>query len=201
MNKIKNLFLLGLFIISLVATAAEPTQPAQPKSKTVDVNSTPQVILYESNNDKKIIQTLPPTARLVRIYQEGDWIKVGNSADGTVGWINKLQYLKTLEAFNQPNIQEVFISQAVDKDNKPQIKIVAYQNGKPLSEKEAQSLYDEMQKQQKLQSQYWQAINQNMLYRQQQMLINSFQDPLFTQTMPLPMPIMVIEKNVSDKKQ
>lgn len=197
MRKIKNLFLCGLLGISLTASAA--VQIPQKSDLSADTHSTPQVILYESNNDKKIIQTLPPTVRLVRIYQEGDWIKVGNTTDGTVGWINRLQYQKTLEAFNQANIQEIFISQTMDKDHKPQIKIVAYQNGKPISEKEAQSLYDKMKKQQKLQAQYWQALNQNMLYWQDHMLSDFFQDPFFNQTALLPIPIMVIEKSGSKK--
>lgn len=197
MRKIKNLFLCGLLGISLTASAA--VQIPQKSDLSADTHSTPQVILYESNNDKKIIQTLPPTVRLVRIYQEGDWIKVGNTTDGTVGWINRLQYQKTLEAFNQANIQEIFISQTMDKDHKPQIKIVAYQNGKPISEKEAQSLYDKMKKQQKLQAQYWQALNQNMLYWQDHMLSGFFQDPFFNQTTLLPIPIMIIEKSGSKK--
>lgn len=188
---IKNLCLLGLLITSLTAVGAEQTQ--QKSGSSVETYSTPQIILYESNSDKKIIKTLSPTVPLVRIYQEGDWIKVGDTADGTVGWINRLQYQKTLEALNKADVQEIFISQTMDKNNKPQVKIVAYRNGKPLSKNEAQSLYEDIKKQQKLQTQYWQALNQNMLYLQRQMLTDFFQDPFFNQVMPLPVPVMVIE--------
>lgn len=196
MNKIKNLFLCGLLSMALTAAATEKTQQ---KSDAMGAYSAPQVILYESNNDKKIIQTLPSTVNLVRIYQQGDWIKVGNTADGTVGWINKLQYQKTLEKPDQANIQQVFISQTVDKDNKPQVKIVAYQNGKLMSEKEVQSLYDDIKEQQKLQAQYWQELNRNMIHWQNQISTSFFQDPFFNQMMPLPMPIVIIEKSDSKK--
>lgn len=134
--------------------------------------------LYESNNDKKIMRTLSPTTPLVKIYREGDWVKVGNRQDGTVGWINLKQYHQAMDAFYQPDVQEIFITRSVNKDDKPQVKVVAYNNGQPVSEKEAKALYRDIQQQQKWQEQLWHQFRHDML-RWQHMMWQTFNDDLW----------------------
>lgn len=189
---LKNIIATVLLGAALTLQAAEKPQI---NNATITKEKALQVILYASNDKNKIIKTLPPTTHFVTIYQKGDWIKVGNTEDGTVGWINKKQYQTAINTFNQPNIQQIFISKTVDKNNKPELKIVAYRNGKPVSEKEAKALYADMQKQEKLQEEYWKQFNQNMIHWQNIMLNNVFQDPFFNNPIMMPMPVIVVENN------
>lgn len=202
----KSTFLKSLLILSLLNTpfslSAAETDPPTNSAAAKESSAEPTITLYANDNDKNIIKTLSPSTRLIKIYQKGDWIKVGNPEDGTVGWINQKQYQQALEAFYKPNIQEIVISQTTDKNNKPQIKIVAYKNGKPISQKEAEALYENVKKQQAAQAEYWEKFSKNMVNIQNSMMKEFFENPFFTQPMTIPLPVIVVEKedNSTDKK-
>lgn len=184
-------FLLSIFLLSIALglSAAE-----MPQSSAVKAEHSAKIKLYAEDSDKKVIDTLSPNTHLIKIYQKGDWIKVGNPKDGAVGWVNEKQYQKTLAELNQPNIQEIFISRTTDKNNPSQDKLVVYQNGKPVSEKQAKEIYKNMKKQLEEQQKYWNTFHQNMVASQNQMLTDFLDAPFFAQPAWMPIPIVVIEK-------
>ncbi|WP_267256415.1 SH3 domain-containing protein [Coxiella endosymbiont of Ornithodoros maritimus] len=51
--------------------------------------SSPPVNLYEKpQSNAKILKTLSPTVRLILIYHQKDWVKVGDPRNGEIGWLN-----------------------------------------------------------------------------------------------------------------
>ena len=169
-----------LFIIILVTTLVLNAAETSTKSNSNKQDSS-KIVLYAEDNTQKIIETLPLSTHLIKIYQKGDWIKVGNPADGTVGWVNQKQYQEAIDSLNKPSVQQIFISQTQDKSNKPQMKIVVYQNGKRVSEKEAKEMYDNVRLQLQEQQQYFNAWRQNISYNQKQIWADFLQDPFFAQ--------------------
>ncbi|MCD6046141.1 MAG: hypothetical protein K0R48_1304 [Gammaproteobacteria bacterium] len=189
-------FLLSILFLSITLglNAAETAQPpATKKEDSIKIN------LYAEDNDKKVIDTLPPTARLIKIYQKGNWIKVGNPKDGTVGWINEKQYQEMLAQLNQFTVQEIFISRMADGNSHPKNKLIVYQNGKPVSEKEANEIYKNLKKQLEEQQKYWDKFKQDMIASQNQMLEGFYENPFFTHPEWIPIPVVVIEKSGSAK--
>lgn len=96
----------------------------------------------------------------VPFHQNDQWIKVGNSDSGQVGWINKHAYKKLIHKASQPQVFTQYVY-STEKNGKPIIR--AYQNGKKLSKQEAKDIYNKMQKQMKQQQkqfkQQWQQFN------------------------------------------
>ena len=131
-------------------SAIEKTEP--PKMATINLYAAP-----ESN--AKIITQLPVDADLVGIFHQGDWIKVGDRKDGKIGWVNEQQYNQAKQNFYHTHFQNFFnttyINITKNKDGKTVVE--AYQNGKKLSDADAQKLYAKMQAQGKKQ---WEAMQQ-----------------------------------------
>lgn len=100
-----------------------------------------------------VVDKVLPTARLVTIFYHKDWVKVGDRQTGKVGWVNKKQFHQAQKAFFRPNLQTVFVSTSSDKQGKPTTTVIAYKNGKKLSNKEAKALYRKIEKQQKQEQQ------------------------------------------------
>lgn len=129
----------------------------------------PEVMIYsQPSESSKVIEKINPNVRLVEIFQKSkDWIKVGNPNNGNVGWINQQQYQQAWNEFNQPNIKTIFVQYSKnDKNGKPEMNVIAYQNGKKVSDKEAKELYEKIKKQnsaeQKQMQQFFSQVNQNM---------------------------------------
>ncbi|ACJ21179.1 SH3 domain-containing protein [Coxiella burnetii] len=117
--------------------------------------SSPQVNLYEKpQSNAKILQKLSPAERLIPIYRQKGWIKVGDPRNGEVGWVNRDQYYEALQKYYQPDIQTVFIRAEHNEKGKRTIDVVAYKNGKKLTDKEAQQLYEQIKNQQAKESRY-----------------------------------------------
>lgn len=141
-----------------------PAKKDQHDSKQVKQLST-QVKLYSApESDAKVLKEVPVTSRLVPIFREGAWIKVGDRQDGFVGWINVKQYHQAKRAYYQNYFNEktetVYIHS--EQDGKKGQKIVAYRNGKKLTEEQAKALYGKMQQQQKQQWRAMQRFNRQM---------------------------------------
>ena len=83
-----------------------------------------------------------------------DWVKVGDRADGTTGWINIPQYQKAKDQYYQKFFQQksetVYFHAETNADGK--VDIVAYRNGQKLSPEEANALYKRLQAQEKQQA-------------------------------------------------
>lgn len=131
---------LGLAISVNVVAAPKPDKKAP--AQRVSIYSQP-------STRSKIIEKVSPNADLVEIFKKNqDWVKVGNPTNGNVGWINEKQYRQAWEAFNKPDIRTVYVQYTkADKNGKPQVNIIAYQNGEKVSDKEAKKLYQQIKKQ------------------------------------------------------
>lgn len=154
-----------------------------------------EISLYESPDLKsKVTQNLPINTDLVAIYNKGDWVKVGNKANGDTGWINVAQYREAKQNFYKnyyhENFTSIFFNWTKDKNGKTMIE--AYRNGKKLSNADAQKLYDQMREQEQHQ---WEAMQ-----RFNHMIDQQFRDDFFN--MPIMMPgIVVIEQPIKTSKQ
>lgn len=146
-------YILPSFILScgvVFAASATPAKPLQPAKKEAPV-STPakssRVNLYETPYlNAKVIGTVSAGQRLIRIFRKGRWIKVGDPSNGATGWINRRQYRRARRNLSSSHSQTVFIRTENMKNGKSEVDIVAYRNGKKLSDKEAQALYNKMRK-------------------------------------------------------
>ncbi len=161
---------------SYAAVEQHPAEKAKPaaKQKAVQIN-----MYAEPTLRAKIVQSITPAERLVPIFRKGEWIKVGDPKDGSVGWINHDQYRKAMEAFYQPNFQTVFIRTQRDKNGKPVTSIVAYKNGKKLSEKDADALYKKIRQEQANDAQNMQRLFWDMdnMMEQQEREMHQFVEP------------------------
>jgi SH3-like domain-containing protein len=160
----RKLLYLALFTTVSFSTFAADTKA--PAAKPVAQKSEEaMILLYDSPSDKaKPIKQLSPTADLVAVYRHGDWVKVGDRADGTTGWINAKQYQQArndyYQHYFQNHVQSFYMSTVKDKDGKTVVE--AYQNGKKLSDVEAKKLYGQMQQQEKQQLQMMQHFDMEM---------------------------------------
>ena len=162
----------------MIASSIAVAAPSVPKAKMqkpqmiqVNLYAKPQVFA-------KVIETINPNRRLVPIFRNGEWVKVGDPRDGKVGWINKKQYRKAYNNFYRPDVQTIFVNSNNNKDGKPVVNIVAYSNGKKLTEKQAKALYERMQKQQQHQ---WRAMNH---FNQRMGQLFARQDQMFGRDFP-----------------
>lgn len=170
----------------------EPINKSGETVKTTEKKSpgATEISLYESPDLKaKVTSMLPVNTDFIAIYNKGDWVKVGNKANGDTGWINLPQYREAKQDFYKKyyhqNFTSVFFNWTKDKDGKTVIE--AYRNGKKLSDADAQKLYDQMRMQEQNQ---W-----NAMQRFNQMIDLQFADSFFN--MPMMMPgIVVIEHPV-----
>lgn len=122
-----------------------------------------QVIVYAApQTTAAVVQKVSPTQRLIPVFRQGKWIKVGDPSNGKIGWVNRDQYQKALHAFYRPTMQTVLISTELNNNGKPTINVVAYKNGKKLSQKEANKLYKHIRKQRRRESRYMQHVFGNM---------------------------------------
>lgn len=141
-------FLVTITFYSSLLMAVNSSANQNTTKNQLSFNSSEQVLLYQDANDSKIIAKLSPTVRLVPIFQQKNWVKVGNLTNGQVGWINLEQYRHAQAAYFQPNVQTMFIQVEKDHAGKPTVNVIAYQNGAKLTDQQAKSLYQRIKKQQ-----------------------------------------------------
>jgi len=108
-----------------------------------------QLSIYANpSNQSHVIAHISPWTDLVPIYHKKGWLKVGNSKNGQVGWIDLKQYHQLMHKLMTPQMETVVVKNSKDAMKPGKYKIVAYRNGKPLNEKEAKELLKHMQAQQ-----------------------------------------------------
>lgn len=172
----KKIVCVSLVVLSVVFAAsvfaAEKASVKKVEAKAVAMQP---INLYESpETTAKIIKKLPANTNLVGIYQKGEWMKVGDRADGSTGWINLSQYHQAKQDFYQHyfhlNSESVYVSTKKDKNGKTVIE--AYKNGKKLSDADAKKLYDQIQLQTEKQFKAMQQFNQEMDLQMQRELMN-----------------------------
>ena len=141
------------FCLSVLGTtyAAAPQQQSfgNPNNKnTIDLYQSPEL-------QSTVLQKLVSTEWLIPIYYKNGWIKVGDLQNGQVGWVNREQYHKAIETYYQPGIQKAFVCiERNGEEERPVTNVVAYKNGKRLSDKEAEQLCQDIEKQQAQTSRY-----------------------------------------------
>lgn len=158
---LKRLFLL-LAVLVVSAAYADKTKSAE-------------IMLFDQPSVKsQVIEKINPNQRLIPIFHQKEWTKVGNPDNGKVGWINNQQYRDTLKAWYEPDVQTVYVQSSENKAGKPQVTITAYRNGKQLSDSEARELYQTVEGNFQQQQQAIQAFNQRMdrLFEQQTRFLN-----------------------------
>ena len=118
--------------------------------------------LYQLPEQKStVLQKLPLHKQLILIYYKNGWIKVGDPHNGQVGWVDREQYCKAIENYYQPDIQTVFIHTERNDKGNPVVDVMAYKNGKKLSDKKARQLYQDIEKQLVQESHY---VHQSFWY-------------------------------------
>lgn len=159
-------------VILFASTAWAGHDHAQKQSDSNDHKDL-QVTLYQKpKQSSKAIEhiKLNQMDHYVPFHSHGDWVKVGDSDSGQVGWINKKSYHKLLNKASQPEVHTHYVY-STEKNGKPEI--YAFENGKKLSKKKAQKLYHHMQEQMKAEQQHfkqhWKQFN-----KQFQQLNNEF---------------------------
>lgn len=155
------------------------------------------VTLYEQpTTNSKVIAQVEFDQKLIAIYQKDRWLKVANSQNGDVGWINLDQYQKMIPKTVTKDLQTVYIQATTDEKQPDQLKVVVYKNGKQLENQEAQRLYQQFEVQQK-------KAQEQLIKIQRKM------NELFTQTMQgfddlgqnFKLPFVVILQNPSNSSQ
>ena len=151
MRRLASLVLLGMSVFTGVGAAADAN------------NHATQVALYAKQHASKPERYLSMQSQLVPIIQRGDWVKVGVRPQGDVAWINMKQYRQALVQNMQPDVQTISISVQQQHGGKPKVNIVAYHNGKAMSDQQARKIYDQLQVQQRKQMHDMQLMNQDLL--------------------------------------
>lgn len=180
-------------------TAVSKTSEKTPITETIDLYELP-------NNTAKIIKKLPVETNLVGIFQQGDWMKVGDRQDGATGWINLSQYHQAKQAYYKKyftvNSETIYVHTQKDKDGKQVIE--AYRNGKKLSDADAKKMLNQMQTQEHKQWESLQHFDQMMNLEMQRDYWDAKQqfDAAFHAPILFTPGIVVIEKpaGTEDKK-
>jgi hypothetical protein len=110
-------------------------------------------------------------------YSSKGWLKVGFSDNGQSGWVNEKQLERAWSRQRAQNtrFQTIYMNQELDKHGKPVINIVAFKNGKKLSDKEAKKMYESM----RVSTLHQEAELSRMNSRMQRMMHRDFNNSLF----------------------
>jgi hypothetical protein len=137
-----------MIAVLITLSALISTYAQTPDKITADI-SEQKLVLYAQPDEKSVVVcSLDQWHRLIPIYRQGDWIKVGKQDDGQVGWVNVKQYHNFMKSWFHPHIKSVIITIDEQSDEKGKTEIIAYKNGKKLEEKEAKQLSKHFQKNQ-----------------------------------------------------
>lgn len=116
---------------------------------SISVFAAQTVKLYQSPSaSSTVLTSISLKTPLTAIYHQGDWLKVGNTTNGRVGWINLKEYQAAVKAARHSQVSSVIVS--VQQMNKQPKQITVYKNGQKLEGKAAKKAYEEAQKSQVL---------------------------------------------------
>jgi hypothetical protein len=146
----------ALTLAAVLATATYATKPAKAE----------QFCLYSQAKRGKCLQQLSLQQNWTKIISQGQWVKVGLRPSGQIGWINAQDYTAAKQAYVKdrfsPNFQTVYVNVQRDKNGKPVYNVVAYRNGKKLSDKQAKAMYQRFLKQQRNESLQMRRVNNSV---------------------------------------
>lgn len=162
-----------LCMFASTAALATSPEPVQDKNNP-QIAKDHVVLLYNSPEKSAASKKLPPNLRLIPIYRQGNWVKVGDPRNGDTGWIDIVQYEKARYNYYRPNIQTLFVRlDNNNKNGKRTLNVVAYRNGKPISKEEAMKLYQQLQKDQQNQFEKMQKLSLSMQSMMDQDFLNA----------------------------
>ena len=168
----------------------------QVTSKSVVVKPVEIALYTDKDLKSKVIETFTlPNNDYVAFFVSGHWLKVYNKHDGATYWIDQAQLDHAQDVFHQaqqarwqkemqaykPQSSYIYIEKHQGADKQPSTKIVAYENGKALSQKEAQALYKKMQKNQSTLDSQFNAMHKQFGDQEQLMdqVFRSFSHPIY----------------------
>jgi hypothetical protein len=149
---------------ALAANASTPISPTAETKTTTEAPTLNSIALYDSpNSSGKILKQFPFPARLIPVFRQGEWLKVGDPRDGQVGWVNLQQYRQARFNYFRPDIQTVYMQvDRQDPKKQPAVNIIAYKNGQKLSDQEALELYKKIRANQEKQFQQMEQMSWRM---------------------------------------
>jgi len=193
-----SLLSIGVFAFAASPSPAPVSAKHAVKTEKTKSDSTLLSLYAKSNLNSTVVSKVEVSQDLVPIFRKEGWIKVGNPRNGKVGWINKEQYHKAVNANFHRRAQTVFIE--VDQ-NKTNPIITAYRNGKKLTAEQAKVLYSKIQKRQARFNKQMRRFQRSMRvwYSREMRNMNAFFMPL--ERSPMMQPVIIIERNqgVSNK--
>ena len=162
---------LGITSLAFAATSSMVQAPTNSVSFTINksiVNNL--IVLYsQPTASSSVVGQFQSQDNLIAFYQQGDWYKAGDPKTGQVGWFNINQYNTVVGKAISPQINSYFFT-VQQLNGSPQI--IAYKDGKQLSDQQALALYNQTQQQIQQAQAQWQkqmiAFQQQMLALQQQ---------------------------------
>lgn len=137
----------------------------------------------DANKNSKVLEQLPIGTQLIPIFRHDNWVKVGDPRNGHTGWIDYTDYLQAQSQTNSNNTQVIYV-QTNNNGKQKSENIIAYQNGKKLSDAQAKALYEKVQKQQ-------QVTNDQFMKMQQQM------NAMFMHNMQMWQPIVIVNQDAN----
>ena len=126
-------------------------------SATLAADKAPMVNVYKKPNTKTVLQTVSVDNDLISIINKKGWTKVADPNTGEVGWINDKQFQEAISAYlgSEPEVDSYMIVSEQTNDEKPTVDIIAYRDGKRLSEKDSKTLYKKIKKREKRRRRYY----------------------------------------------
>lgn len=173
-----------------VNSLTTPVQIAQSATTTKSIT-----VYSEPANNAKVIEQVTQSNKLVPIYANGTWLKVGDSTNGQIGWVNSQQYQQLQTAQNNASTTQVVFVESNHSTGAPNSNIIAYKNGQRLSDAEAKALYAQMTQQQMAMNKQlaaYQAAMNHLLQQDMQAFNNTFAT---MSNMPVIQPVIVVNNN------
>lgn len=146
--------------------------------------ASPRVPLYQNNSlHSKIVSHIALDAPIVPIYEKGDWLKVGNTNNGQVGWVNLKQYQAMQQKVMHTTVKSITVTR-IQHHGQP-ASLVVYENGQRVKGEKAQKLYRAAQVQEAQMNQQFMTTQREIdqMMRQQQ---QAFQTMMQTAMESLP---------------
>ena len=149
-------------IILLFALTMSNVYAKTPKKIKSDFTNQKIELYAKPTNKAEVLDKITLRHPLIPFYRQGDWIKVGNPENGKAGWINAKRYYKLKKQLMHPSIQSVVITVTDEPNENGKPKILAYKNGKQLSDQEAKHILKRFHKRQMRMEKHFERMQQHM---------------------------------------
>lgn len=155
------------------------------------------IALYaEPTANAKTVANVTVGQQLIPVYQQKDWVKVANPANGEIGWVKQNDLQQTTPALSHQAVMQNYVITQQNGTDKKVFQIDAKGDVQALKDEQAETVIKQMtEQQQQMQEQFNKMMSnarQNYLITQE--IFNKFNQQMGMQ-MPTMMPsIIVINK-------